>query len=385
MRGTVHAAPTSSCIWKDGDRGGRRRGAGARAVGRVRPRRRGRHARAARRRHRMAAAGRQVLRGPAEVAAYLRQRRGDHVRGGARLRDRRRPRDRPRQPAPLPRRRLRRHAAHLGLPLPQRPPGAAWRATSRATRRGRAGGPAPHRIGSMADDLLRSVAAETVGVVGDAFLQRLVGAIGAALRADACWITEIEREHRVASWPPSGEVQPLDGRLSIDCPGTDGRPLARLVVAARSRPDDDELDALVVFATRVGAELERRTHESRLRERENEIVVSRARVLSGRRRGAPADRAQPARRRAAAARRPQPVPRRRQPQARARRAGGGREADRARARAGRRGRGRAARPRPRPAPGRAWSAGSRSRSTRWRCSPRCRWRSPGCPTAGCPT
>ncbi len=131
----------------------------------------------------------------------------------------------------------------------------------------------------MADDLLRSVAAETVGVVGDAFLQRLVGAIGAALRADACWITEIEREHRVASWPPSGEVQPLDGRLSVDCPGTDGRPLARLVIAARSRPDDDELDVLGVFATRVGAELERRTHESRLRERENEIVVSRARVL----------------------------------------------------------------------------------------------------------
>ena len=131
----------------------------------------------------------------------------------------------------------------------------------------------------MADDLLRSVAAETVGVVGDAFLQRLVGAVGAALGADACWITEIEREHRVASWPPSGEVQPLDGRLSIDCPGTDGRPLARLVIAARSRPDEDELDVLGIFATRVGAELERRTHESRLRERENEIVVSRARVL----------------------------------------------------------------------------------------------------------
>ncbi|HEX4690602.1 MAG TPA: histidine kinase [Solirubrobacteraceae bacterium] len=132
----------------------------------------------------------------------------------------------------------------------------------------------------MADELLRSVAAETVGVVGDAFLQRLVRAVGESFGADACWIAELEHQHRVASWPPAADEPPLDGVLAVDCPGADGHPVARLAIAGgRSRPAHDELAALRVFATRVGAELERRTQESRLREREHEIVVSRARVL----------------------------------------------------------------------------------------------------------
>ena len=66
--------------------------------------------------------GGEVLHGPAEVAAYLRdsaertsavahvfETEGDYV-------------IRPRQSAPLSRRRLRRRAAHVGPPLPRRPP-----------------------------------------------------------------------------------------------------------------------------------------------------------------------------------------------------------------------------------------------------------------------
>jgi signal transduction histidine kinase/uncharacterized protein YhfF len=137
-----------------------------------------------------------------------------------------------------------------------------------------ADGPATTR-----DDLLRSVAADTVGVVGDAFLQQLVHALGEAF--GACWITSLEEQHLVAVWPPDTLPAAHADVIVVSCPGTDGRPIAHLAVAREPAREltDGEAAALGLFATRVGAELERRTHESRLRERESEIVVSRARVL----------------------------------------------------------------------------------------------------------
>jgi signal transduction histidine kinase/uncharacterized protein YhfF len=144
------------------------------------------------------------------------------------------------------------------------------------------------------DDLLRSVAAGTAGVVGDAFLHRLVRAVGEALGAEACWVAALVEGRRVArvvaSWPagalPEGEEHPLaddsDGGLAVECPGSDGRPIGLLAVTGQSslEPSPDDLEALEIFAARAGAELERRSQESRLRERESEIVVSRARVLA---------------------------------------------------------------------------------------------------------
>jgi hypothetical protein len=54
-------------------------------------------------------------------------------------------------------------------------------------------------------DLLRTVAAGTAGVVGEAFLQRLVQAVGETFGGGVCWISELsdsgQTARSLASWP----------------------------------------------------------------------------------------------------------------------------------------------------------------------------------------
>ena len=68
-------------------------------------------------------------------------------------------------------------------------------------------------------DLLRTVAAGTAGVVGEAFLQRLVQAVGETFGGGVCWISELsdsgQTARSLASWPPEalpeGREYKLDG------------------------------------------------------------------------------------------------------------------------------------------------------------------------------
>ncbi len=179
-------------------------------------------------------------------------------------------------------------------------------------------------VDTARQDLLRTVAAGTAGVVGEEFLQRLVQAVGETFGGGVCWISELsdsgQTARSLASWPPealpagreyqlSGTpcqvlhersvvsyesgVSPafpedpfliehgLDGYLAVTCPRGDGRPIGYLAVTTQAALDarPDELAALQIFAARIGAELERRTQESRLREREGALIASRAKVL----------------------------------------------------------------------------------------------------------
>jgi GAF domain-containing protein len=185
-------------------------------------------------------------------------------------------------------------------------------------------GPMSETVDTARQELLRTVAAGTAGVVGEAFLQRLVQAVGETFGGGVCWISELnetgERARSLASWPPEAlpagfeyrlegtpcqalhqrtvvsyetGVSPafpedpfliehgLDGYLAVTCPRGDGHPIGYLAVttqeALEARPD--ELAALQIFAARIGAELERRKQESRLREREAALIASRAKVL----------------------------------------------------------------------------------------------------------
>jgi GAF domain-containing protein len=69
------------------------------------------------------------------------------------------------------------------------------------------------------EDLLRTVAAGTVGAVGDAFLEGLVQAVGEAFGAGVCWISQLDPDRRVARaaacWPadalPAGDEYALEG------------------------------------------------------------------------------------------------------------------------------------------------------------------------------
>jgi len=149
-------------------------------------------------------------------------------------------------------------------------------------------------VGAAREDLLRTVAAGTAGVVGEAFLQRLVQSVGETFGAGVCWISELVEERSVARtlacWPhgalPAGEEYALerhglDGDLTVTCPGGDGRPVGYLALRTQRslEASSDELVALQIFAARIGAELDRRKQEDRLRERESALKASRAKVL----------------------------------------------------------------------------------------------------------
>ena len=177
---------------------------------------------------------------------------------------------------------------------------------------------------TVRQDLLRTVAAGTAGVVGERFLERLVQSVGAAFGGGVCWVSELVADRPsarvLACWPadalPAGteyalEGTPcqllhersvvsfssgtraafpddtfliehgLDGYLAVTCPGVDGRPAGYLAVTTQESLDarPDELAALQIFAARIGAELERRKQETRLLERETALIASRAKVL----------------------------------------------------------------------------------------------------------
>jgi signal transduction histidine kinase/uncharacterized protein YhfF len=73
----------------------------------------------------------------------------------------------------------------------------------------------------------------------------------------------------------------LDGYLAVPLRGAGGELVGHVAVMSRRRLEatEDELTALALFAARAAAEIERRRHEVALREREAEIVASRARMV----------------------------------------------------------------------------------------------------------
>jgi GAF domain-containing protein len=131
-------------------------------------------------------------------------------------------------------------------------------------------------VDTARQDLLRTVAAGTAGVVGEAFLQRLVQAVGEKFGGGVCWISELSHSGQtarsLASWPsdalPAGREYKLDGTpcqllhertvvsdesgvpaafpedpfliehgldgyLAVTCPRGDGRPIGYLAVTKR--------------------------------------------------------------------------------------------------------------------------------------------------------
>jgi signal transduction histidine kinase/uncharacterized protein YhfF len=176
-------------------------------------------------------------------------------------------------------------------------------------------------------DLLSRLAAGTSGVVGGAFLRRLVRELAAALDVEVAFVAELS-EHRpgwartVASacapgisfaegseFPLAGtpcaeayteplllvahgaqERYPEDrflarhdlhAYLALALHAADGHEIGHIGVVARREldPAPDELAALQVFAARAGAELERRRYEAALRARADELAASRQRAL----------------------------------------------------------------------------------------------------------
>jgi signal transduction histidine kinase len=176
-------------------------------------------------------------------------------------------------------------------------------------------------------DLLSRLAAGTAGVVGGAFLRRLVAELAGALDADLAFVAELSESRpgwvrTIASAGKPGIELPegsefelagtpcehayehdillvrrgarlrypadaflrahqLDGYLAIALRGVDGRGIGHIgLVAARTlQPAPSELQALRVFAARAAAELERRRHERALRARAEEVAASRARAV----------------------------------------------------------------------------------------------------------
>ena len=129
---------------------------------------------------------------------------------------------------------------------------------------------------TVRQDLLRTVAAGTAGVVGERFLERLVQSVGAAFGGGVCWVSELVEDRpsarALACWPPAAlpagteyalEGTPcqllheravvsyesgttaafpqdtfliehgLDGYLAVTCPGADGRAIGYLAVTTQ--------------------------------------------------------------------------------------------------------------------------------------------------------
>ena len=278
-------------------------------------------------------------------------------------------------------------------------------------------------------DLLSRLAAGTAGVVGAAFLRRLVAELAGALDCRGRVRGRAERsapglgadrrqrgagvelregtEFELAGTPCEHAYEhelllvrrgarlrypedsflrdhQLDGYLAIALRAADGRAIGHMgVISSRTLdPTPSELQALRVFGARAAAELERRRHERALqgpRRRGRRLARPRR---PGRRRRAPPDRPRPARRRPAAARRARAGAGAGAARARGRPGEGPGAPDR-RPRAGRRRQPRAARAGPRAASRRASSAACAARSPRSPPSRRCRSGSTRCPTGAC--
>ena len=144
-------------------------------------------------------------------------------------------------------------------------------------------------MSAIAPDLLRRLAAETAGVVGDSFALVLVRHVAQAFGADAAFIVEdpahpAQAPRLVAVWPGGAAIDDDDARdavLTIELPGADRAGIGRLVVRSAQPldPDPDELAILDIFAARAAAELERGRHQAALRARDAEVAAARARVL----------------------------------------------------------------------------------------------------------
>ena len=175
-------------------------------------------------------------------------------------------------------------------------------------------------------DLLRTVAAGTAGVVGEAFFRSLVRHVAQALGASVAFAAELPehspgRARILAAWPagdllpegheyalagtayeeierqevvthPDGTVRRfpgdafvgrhrLEGCLGVAMRGAGGGTIGYLAVQSTDRLEvgDEELAALRIFAARAGAEIERRRHEVALLAREAELAASRARSV----------------------------------------------------------------------------------------------------------
>src|SRR4051812_44113374 len=176
-------------------------------------------------------------------------------------------------------------------------------------------------------DLLGRLAAGTAGVVGGAFLRRLVAELGAALDAEVAFVAELVEERpgharTIASaaapgielgegyefelagtpcehaytcellrvpfgakdrYPTDGFLRrhDLEGYIALALRGADGRAIGHIAVISSHRLDvmPEELAALQIFAARAGAEVERRRHEAALRARTVEVAASRARAI----------------------------------------------------------------------------------------------------------
>jgi signal transduction histidine kinase/uncharacterized protein YhfF len=176
-------------------------------------------------------------------------------------------------------------------------------------------------------DLLSRLAAGTAGVVGGAFLRRLVAELGAALHAEVAFVAELVDERpgyarTIASATAPGielgegyefelagtpcehvytcellrvpfnamdrypadtflRQYSLEGYIALALKGADGRPIGHIAVISSRRLDlgPEELAALQIFGARAGAEVERRRHEAALRARTVEVAASRARAL----------------------------------------------------------------------------------------------------------
>ena len=174
-------------------------------------------------------------------------------------------------------------------------------------------------------DLLGRLASGTAGVVGTAFLRRLVTELAGALDAELAFVAELNEhaegwtrtvatagrvelgegveielagtpcehayEHELLlvrrgarlRYPASMFLREhqLDGYLAIVLRGGDGQPIGHMaVIATRALdPAPSEVQALRVFGARAAAELERRRHERALRARADEVAASRARAV----------------------------------------------------------------------------------------------------------
>jgi len=171
-------------------------------------------------------------------------------------------------------------------------------------------------------ELLRTIAAGTAASVGTAFLRSLVRHVAEALDADVAFLAEVEegaweRARVLASHGRGGVELPegagftiagtpcelaggqdvvaiptgtpaafpddpfaarhgLEGYLAIVVRGGDGERLGYLGVMSSGELDagEEAIAVLGIFASRAGAEIERRRHEAALRAREREVAVS---------------------------------------------------------------------------------------------------------------
>ena len=116
-------------------------------------------------------------------------------------------------------------------------------------------------IGAAVSDLLRSLAAATAGVVGQPFLDALAAEVAASLEAEAAYVIH-------------GTATDVDGDVVLPLRAADGAEVGMLVVVSPTRRDLDDADeeALRIFASRAGAEIERQR-------RETDLAASRMRIV----------------------------------------------------------------------------------------------------------